>query len=254
MDQFRRVGGELVPHRRPTGRRLLLPAEAELCNAIGLSADEYWYFLELTEAYNGERAKEYELVPDVVNDAGLAVAIVSLVIGVASTALSFLLAPKPRAPQVRQREAAAPNLRTGDQAGTRRFAPLTGFDSVQELANIGQIIPLIFTRKGVRVAGQLLWSQMLSLGTGHQLRAIMMFGSGIEQAPDFEGFAIGDTLLENYTRAKIALYFRTDGGRFVETGDRYPEGTAEILDTTDAFSVFWDHSSVRTVFFRHPYT
>jgi len=249
VDQFRRVGGELVPHRRPTGRRLLLPAEAELCNAIGLSADEYWYFLELTEAYNGERAKEYELVPDVVNDAGLTVAIISLVIGVASTAVSFLLAPKPRAPQARQREAAAPNLRTGDQAGTRRFAPLTGFDSVQELANIGQIIPLIFTRKGVRVAGQLLWSQMLSLGTGQQLRAIVMFGNGIEQAPDFEGFAIGDTLLENYTRAKIALYFRTDGGRFVETGDRYPEGTAEILDTTDAFSVFWDRTQAYEPYF-----
>jgi len=227
---------------------VLLPAEAELCNAIGLSEEEYWYFVELTEAYNGTRAKEYELVPDVVNDAGLTVAIISLVIGLASTAASFLLAPKPRAPQTTQRDS-APNLRTGDQAGTRRFAPLAAFDSVQELANIGQIIPLIFTRKGVRVAGQLLWSQMLSFGTGQQLRAIVMFGNGIEQAPDFEGYAIGDTLLENYTRAKIALYFRRDGGRFIETGDRYPEGTAEVLDTADAFSVFWDRTQAYEPYF-----
>lgn len=238
MDQFRRVGGELVSHRRPTGRRVLLPAEAELCNAVGLSVDEYWYFLELTEAYNGERAKEYELVPDVRNDP-VTVAIINLIVGVALTAVSMLLAPKPRSAP---KQKSPPSLQTADQSGSRRFAPQTSFDSVQELATLGAIVPLIFTRKGVRVTSQLLWSQMLSLGTGQQLRAIMMFGSGIEQRPDFAGFAIGDTLLENYTRAKIALYFRRDGGRFIETGDRYPEGTAEILDYTDAFSIFWDRS------------
>jgi hypothetical protein len=240
VDQFRRVGGELVPYKRPTGRRALLPSEAELCNAIGLSEEEYWHFVELTEAYNGKRAKEYELVPDVENGA-VAIAIVSLVIGLASTAASFLLAPKPRAPQVNQsRESTPPSLRTADQAGTRRFAPQTNFDSVQELASLGQIIPLIFTRKGVRVTGQLLWSQMLSLGNGQQLRAIMLFGSRIEARPHFPGFAIGDTLLENYTRAKLALYFKADGGRPQETDDRYPQGIAEVLDHSDAFSIFWD--------------
>ena len=41
---IRTVGGELVSHKRPYGRRLLLPTEVELCNALGLSEDEYWYF------------------------------------------------------------------------------------------------------------------------------------------------------------------------------------------------------------------
>lgn len=218
---------------------MLLPAEAELCNAVGLSVDEYWHFLELTEAYNGQRAKEYELVPDVKNDP--VTIIVSLVIGAALSAVGALLAPKPRAPQTPDQKN-APNLRTADQSGSRRFAPQSSFDSVQELATLGAIVPLIFTRKGVRVTSQLLWSQMLSLGTGQQLRAIMMFGSQIEQRPDFAGFAIGDTLLENYTSAKLALYFRTSGGRPQETGDRYPEGTADNVGYADAFSIFWDRS------------
>ena len=39
----------MEPHRRPSGRRLLLPAEVELCEAVGLSEDEYWYFVEAAE-------------------------------------------------------------------------------------------------------------------------------------------------------------------------------------------------------------
>ena len=247
MAEFRAVGGDMVPHRQPGGRRLLLPAEAELCNAIGLSEDEYWHFVELTQAYNGQRAKEYELVPNIQN--WEVVAVISLVIGLASTAASFLLAPKPRAPQQQQRDPGAPSLRTGDIAGTRRFTPQTSFDSVQELSSLGAIIPLIFTRKGVRVTSTLLWSQMLSLGTGQQLRAILMFGNQIQRRPDFAGFAIGDTLLENYTSAKLALYFRTGGGRILEPADRYPEGTAENLGYTDAFSVFWDRDGRQQPYF-----
>lgn len=250
MAEFRAVGGDLVTHRQPGGRRVLLPAEAELCNAIGLTEDEYWHFVELTQAYNGKRAKEYELVPDVQNEASLVVAIVSLVIGLASTAASFLLAPKPRAPQQTQRDTGVPpSLRTADVAGTRRFAPQSNFDSVQELSSLGSIIPLIFTRKGVRVNATLLWSQMLSLGTGQQLRAILMFGNKIEERPDFAGFAIGDTLLENYTQAKLAVYFRTGGGRLLEPADRYPEGTAEQLPYSDAFSIFWDRDNSQQPYF-----
>ena len=65
---FRRIGGKMEPHRRPAGRRPLLPAEAELCNAVGLSEDEYWHFVDEADAYTGERNKEYEQVPDVRND------------------------------------------------------------------------------------------------------------------------------------------------------------------------------------------
>lgn len=213
---------------------MLLPAEVELCETVGLSVDEYFHFLALADAYTGERAKEYELVPDVRNDP--VTLIITLVIGVALQAIGALLAPKP------QEQKTPPSTRTADIKGQSKFAPQTAFDSVQELANLGAIIPLVFTRKGVRVTSQLLWSQMLSLGTGQQLRALMLFSSGqLESRPDFAGFAIGDSLLENYINAKIALYFRTNGGRIIEGGgERYGEGTADNVPHSDAFSIYWE--------------
>ena len=41
--------------RRPGGRRVLLPAEVELCETVGITEDEYWYFVELTQSFNGKR-------------------------------------------------------------------------------------------------------------------------------------------------------------------------------------------------------
>ena len=89
-------------HRRPAGRRVLLPSEVELCDAVGLSEDEYFYFVDLADSYNGKRSKEYDLVPDVRNDPVTGV-IVSLVVGVALQAVGALLAPKPRAQEQRER-------------------------------------------------------------------------------------------------------------------------------------------------------
>lgn len=236
---LRRVGGELESHRRPTGRRVLLPAEAELCNAVGLTEAEYWHFLALTEAYNGKRGDEYDLIPDVRNDP--VSIIVSLVVGLALSAISALLAPKPKEPEQR-REKDPVSIRTPDVTGRSRFAPQERFDSVQELGSLGMTIPLVFSRKGIRVSSSLLWSQMLSLGNAQQFRGILLFSSGrLEQRPDFEGYAIGDTTLENYTNAKIALYFKESGGRFRENGpDRYSEGTIKDTIATDPFAIFWD--------------
>ena len=46
---------------------MLLPSEVELCETVGITEDEYWYFVELTEAYNGKRPKEYDELPYIVN-------------------------------------------------------------------------------------------------------------------------------------------------------------------------------------------
>ena len=230
--------------RRPGGRRVLLPAEIELCKIVGITEDEYWYFVELAQAYNGKRPKEYDEIPYVVNmpfvgtvvsflASGTAAA--NLVLGIILTVVSVLLAPKPRAPKT------PPSLTTAGQTGPKRFAPQTGFNSVQELAKLGEIIPLVFTKQetevngdskiyygGVRVNTRLLWSQMLSLGSGQQLKALFMIGLGdLASKPDFAGYAIGDLLLKNYINKKLALYIMTDGGRPQEGPEKYSEGTLE---------------------------
>ena len=240
---------------------MLLPAEVELCETVGITEDEYWYFVELTQAFNGKRPKEYDEIPYVVNDfvSAIITAIASsqvatqIVLGIVLTVVSILLTPKPRAPKT------PPSLTTAGQTGPKRFAPQTGFNSVQELATLGEVIHLIFTKQeitktpdyievsgGIRVNTRLLWSQMISLGSGQQLKALFMIGLGpLSSKPDFSGYAIGDLLLKNYINKKLALYMRRIGGRPKEI-HRYDEGTlpkqkdrnGSIMN--DVMSVDWD--------------
>jgi len=252
---------------------VLLPAEVELCETVGITEDEYWYFLELTQVFNGKRPKEYDNLPYVVNFPAIFTATGTLttfgqiVFGVILTVVSVLLTPKPRAPKT------PPSLTTAGQTGPKRFAPQTGFNSVQELAKLGEIIPLVFTKQetevngdskiyygGVRVNTRLLWSQMLSLGSGQQLKALFMIGLGdLASKPDFAGYAIGDLLLKNYINKKLALYIMTNGGRPQEGPEKYSEGTLEREHSrpqrsgqtqgppfTDIIAVDWDQNNGET--------
>jgi len=230
-----------------------LPQEVELCNVLGLSEEEYWYFVDKTESYNGKRPEAYDLVPDI-QAGSLPVWGIQLIIGVALTVVAYLMTPKPKQPKT------PPSLKTADASGPKRFSPQTGFDSVQELAELGTVIPLVFTDRernfgGIRVNAKLLWSQLLSIGSGQQLKGIFLISSGtLGERPDFEGYAIGDTLLENYTHGKLALYFLDGGrggansGRFKRRSgssnrDQYSEGTL-ARENDDAIAlplVYSDH-------------
>lgn len=232
MDSLRRVGGEMEQVRRPAGPRALLPSEVEMCEVLGITEDDYWMFVDLAQARNGERREGYELVPDIGCDATV-IAVVSLVIGIASTAVSVLLTPKPR--PFGETEA-PPQLKTADAIGPKRFATQSGFESVQSVASLGEIIPLVFAnynpankKGGVRVSSRLLWSRMTSWGTTQQFEGIYLFSSGsLAARPDFAGFAIGESLLATYPQNKSRLLFAPDGGRLrpdvVTSGNgQYPE-------------------------------
>ena len=210
---IRRPGGDLVSARQPFGRRVLLPTEADLCNLLGITEEEYWQFVEQVAAKSKERPKGYEHIPDITCDpitalfltkAGALTLFGQIAVGIALTYIAYLLTPKPDTSQ-------GSNRRTADIGGTRRFAPQFSFNSVQDLANLGDIIPLIFAKRegdlgGVRVNSQLVWSQIVSLGTYQQLKILGMFSLGeLYEAPAFEGYAIGDLLLHNYNEKKIKL-------------------------------------------------
>ena len=232
----------MVTPRLPTGRRTLLPVELELIQALNLSENEYWHFVDKTESQNGKRPKGYELIPDIQNTEAMLINFaISLVVGY----IAQKMAPKPRAPKK------PPSLTTADVSNERRYAPTTGFDSVQSLASIGETIPLVFSNTdinslgGVRINSKLLWSQMRSLGASQQLRAIFLLASAdLGALPEFAGFAIGDSTLKNYVNAKMALYVMANGGRARENGsERYGSGTLEDWPDNDAFSVYWDNSA-----------
>jgi len=226
---IRRPGGDLVSARQPFGRRVLLPTEADLCNLLGITEEEYWHFVEQVAAKSKERPKGYEHIPEIVNmpqaifvsgvaSGGLTV-FGSILVGVALSVIAYLLTPKPDTSQ-------GSNRRTADIAGTRRFAPQFSFNSVQDLANLGDIIPLVFADfndedgfGGVRVNSQLLWSQIISLGRYQQLKILGMFSLGeLYEVPKFKGYAIGDLLLHNYNEAKVNNTV-DDNIPFIQKGD-----------------------------------
>ena len=242
MAELWRDDGSMESIRQIRYRKVLLPFEQELCKQLGLSEEEYFKFLEYTLSKNGKRPKEYDNIPYIVNmpqvlfiggkaSAGLS-AFGQVVVGLALNLISYFLTPKPKAPKT------PPRLTTPGQEGVRRFAPQTGFDSIQELAELGAVIPLVFAKYervngvdygGVRVNTQLIWSQMRSLSKGQQIKAIFNLSSGeLAARPDFNGYAIGDVLLKNYPASKFRLFFYTgdpdDDGKFRNGVHQYPLG------------------------------
>ena len=241
MAELRRNDGSMESIRQIGHRKILLPFEQELCEQLGLSKEEYFEFLKYVTSQNGKRPKEYDNIPYVIN--GFISTIVSaigasqvatqLVIGLVLTLVSYFLTPKPKPPKT------PPSLTTAGQQGTRRFAPQTGFDTAQELAELGAVIPLVFAKYktkdgfdygGIRVNTQLLWSQMRSLGKGQQIKAIFNLSSGeLGQGPNFNGFAIGDILLKNYSEGKFRLFWYNGSGdgKFKNGPHKYPQGNLE---------------------------
>jgi len=224
---------------------VLLPAEIEFCEVVGCSKEQYFYFLDQQALYNGKRKEGYELIPDIRNDvvtAWVAKNIVSIGIAIVSATVSYLLTPKPR--EVKQGE----SRRTADAIGNAKFAPQSTFDSIQSLANVGDIIPLIFANSqekggfgGVRVNSQLLWSQFVSLGKYQQLKVLNLFSLGaIDGEPDYQGYAIGDTLLNAYNAYKVGLYFRNgseSGDNRITRGDLNTSSKLAFDNGNDPFEI-----------------
>jgi len=212
---------KLGSYQRAYSSRALLPFEVDLCKTLGLTREDYFYFCQLAETKAKERPEEYSHIPEI-NNGPVTAIVVNLVIGIALTAASMLLSPKPKTPDDPR------SIRTADIKGQSKFAQYFSFDSLQDLANLGDIIPLVFANRnsetgfgGIRTKALLVWSQMLSKGTQQELKALFTVGLGTISAPDVEGYAIGDQLLETYNRNKYALYWRPDGGRIDQTDNRY---------------------------------
>jgi len=204
-----------------------LPAEVEICQTLGITEEDYWIFVEDAANYVAERGEEYAHIPDVRNDP--VSIIVNIVIGIALTAVSALLAPKPRSPEQKKDPQ---NLQKESVNGRDRYTPTNNFSSVQELAKLGETVPLVYAKRGVRANGLLVWSNLSSYGAGQQLRAVVLVSAGpIGKEPDYESFAIGDSLLENYNRRKLKLYFRdgsNDSNNRLRGADSYAETRLDV--------------------------
>ena len=213
----------LTPSRRP---RPLLPQDRELIQILGCTVKEYRKFQE--ECERRARLSPSNADPQaIIIDPVVANILISLAIGIVSTAVSLLLAPRPpqaRSPLLGTLRLDGQDIITGD-----RFSAKSGFDSAQNVVELGSIVPMVYARRevigattygGVRTNTDLLWSQLLSLGGNQLFRGIFLVGQGGIEEIDPLQFAIGDNLLSGYgldldgiRTAKVTFYGRLNGGR-----------------------------------------
>lgn len=178
--------------------RKLLPYEYELIAALGVSKEEYLEFLAVQRQYEDIKTGT-EL--DIRN--AETVAIVLTVVGILFQVAAALLAPRPQLPDTTGRA----------QTREQRTAPRFGFNTVQELAKYGDPIPLVYTNTtdnplgGVRVAGQLLWSAVQSLGTKQFAQLLLLLASGQVTRINAQKCAFGQTPVRDLIGTNSWIYF-----------------------------------------------
>lgn len=173
---------------------------------------------------------------------GLTAALISLAVGIATSAISYFLAPKPKSAET------VKQTRLGDRTGASRFAQTFGFDSQAELADYGQPIPIIFTRYtgptgGILAAPDLVWSRAASYGRQQGLKQLLIvgeagLGAGIP-APELNGIFIGTSPIDAALSHTFAFYWNRDGGRIVGSnllyGTRGGVATGDPQQTNDVY-------------------
>ena len=191
---------------------VLLPQDREIMALTGLSESEYRQFVRDIQKYS-------RIKPGTIVNIGVDVLLLYLVIGAALSYGATLLMPKPRQPQ--QANVTTNTIQGQDIVNGARYTPKSGFDSVQNVVELGSVIPLVYAKRqvidgvsygGCRVNTNLLWSQIYSVGGGQLLRAMFLVSEGAINSVDSQQFAIGNNLLTNYDLAgsnhgRITIYY-----------------------------------------------
>jgi hypothetical protein len=239
----------------------MLPSDRYIAEILGLTEAQYRHF----HIEARKRAAEGPQ-PAVTAEVATVIAIVNLVIGLGSIAVSLLLKPSaPKAPgeqgqPTQRQEEGSTVLRNS------RFAPRYGFDSQQDIATLGSIIPIVYARKetisgtaygGIRINMPMIWNQILSLGGGQMIRGVFLLSEGNISSVDPNNFAIGSSTLQGYifdsstateAGSRVTLYLSKDGGR-IAGADRVA-GRSNANDdgssiSSDVFRVYWNGADRR---------
>ena len=210
----------------PSSRIVLLPQDREIMDITGMSEEEYRWFVR--ECYKNHKLRPGEPVALEPGTISLILTIVGVLLQVAGT----LLAPKPK-----DQESKSPEEETieGQNVVRRdRFAPKSGFDSFQNVVDMGSVIPIVYCKRenvegkaygGLRVNTNLLWSQILSVGGGQFFRGVFLVGEGPVEL-DYTQLALGNNTLvsyelppasENAEAGRATVYYAPTGGRIDQT-------------------------------------
>ena len=203
---------------------VLLPQDKQIMSLTGMDEAQYRWFCRQAILHSKLRPGEPTAFFDPVS------ILIQLVIGIALTYAASLLAPKPK-----QQAAGQPdvkNVQGQTLVNGARYTPKAGFDSVQNVVELGSTIPMAYANRqiidgtaygGLRVNTNLLWSQIYSIGGGQLLRAVFLVGEANVEGIDPAQFAIGNNIISGYDlerrdAGRICLYYSQDGGR-LNSGD-----------------------------------
>jgi hypothetical protein len=220
----------------PNRQIALLPQDRQIMQLTGMSEKDYRFFMRQAILHSKLRPGEptnFLVIPF----------LIKLVIGIALTYLATLLAPKPKAPEAQNLD--SKTVQGQNLVNGARFTPKSGFDSVQNVVELGSVVPLVYANRqvingtaygGVRVNTNLIWSQIYSIGGGQLLRAVFLIGEASITNLDAEQFAIGNNLINGYDLnsdfGRITIYSSPDGGR-LSSSDRIA-GQLAANDTGNA--------------------
>ncbi len=197
----------------------LLPYEKELIKTIGITEEEYCKFAAEVRRKGVVRPAEYQHLPDV-QATGTEAVLISFAISLVMTGVAYLLTPKPKMPEASKRS----QLDLGSTNAGNRFTQSRGFDSLNELADYGSPVPIIFglydeasNIGGMLVTPKLVWSRMFSHGTQQSAKLMFVVGEqGVEDderpdgiaSPDLEGIFLGNNALDVIHRDFFAFYWK----------------------------------------------
>jgi len=226
----------------------LLPFERQLIEIAGISEEEYREFAAEVARRGSLRPAEYAHIPEISNTGVEILAVVSLVIGLASTAVSYFLTPKPQMPRAQAQDPTR-QRRLSNITGASRFAPTSGFDSLAELSSYADAVPIIFGRYtgatgGMLITPKMVWSRAFSYGTTQAIKQLYIIGeqgvgtAGIDR-PDLTGIFLGSTPLDAAYAHLYAFYWRS--GTFNGTSRikfvNFRYGSRGTLDSGDPETV-----------------
>lgn len=263
--KFRDLGSGVKLYKLP-----LLPYERQLIETLGCSEKEYRRFAYLASKRGAARPAEYAHIPDIqgalILGAGAAylgptsaallsgaatgaaaksattVVLVNLAVGIALTAASALLAPKPKG--LSRGDADRITRRTlGSRVGQTSFSATSGFDTQADLADYASPIPIIFGRwtgatGGILASPQLVWSRAFSLGSQQAVKQMFVvgeqgLGNGIDR-PDLNGIFLGNAPLDAIYEHLFAFYWkRNSNSSFRVKADNWAYGTRATPSSGD---------------------
>ena len=196
----------------------LLPFERQLIATVGITEEEYREFVAEAKRRGAIRPAAYDNIPDIRCEPATTAILVNLAISLVLTGVSYLLAPKPKAPSAQRREGGVIDL--GNVTGASRFTPSRGFETLAELADYASPIPLIFGLYkdgigGMLTTPKLIWSRMFSHGTMQRAKLMFIVGEqgvgsdGIDP-PELRGIFLGNNPLDAVFNDSFAFYWHAD--------------------------------------------